>query len=215
MATALAASRETIRTDWRAAALGADRKNHARLGGGLASYQKAEGRFPSAVAGGALLPPETRLSWIATMLPYYGHGDWYEQLETGYSWNGPQNRSVTKRPLPEAINPALGPAETEAGFPVTHYVGVAGVGEGAGRLKADDPRAGVFGFAVLGYSLRIQGRHSPWLPWLAGTLAVVLLYAFLIFSAGVRQDAAQDSQKSQCLLQPPYSGDYLQSRTVW
>jgi hypothetical protein len=54
--------------------------------------------------------------------------------------------------------------------------------------------AGVFGFAVLGYSLRIQGRHSPWLPWLAGTLAVVLLYAFLIFSAGVRQDAAQDGR---------------------
>ena len=40
----------------------------------------------------------------------------------------------------------LGPAATQAGFPVTHYVGVAGVGPDAGRLPADDPRAGVFGY---------------------------------------------------------------------
>ncbi len=178
MATAVAGSRDMIRTDWRAAALAADRKNHTRLGGGLASYQKAQRRFPSAVAGGALLPPETRLSWITTMLPYYGHGDWYEQLETGYSWNGPQNRSVTKRPLPEAINPALGPAETEAGFPVTHYVGVAGVGDGAGRLKAVDPRAGVFGFGRstslkqitdgASHTMAILGVAEDPGPWAAG-----------------------------------------------
>ena len=29
---------------------------------------------------------------------------------------------------------------------MTHYVGVAGVGPDAGRLPADDPRAGVFGY---------------------------------------------------------------------
>ena len=68
-------------------------------------------------------------------------------MEFGYSWNSPQNRPVTQRPLPEVVNPVLGPARTRRpGFPVTHYVGVAGVGPDAGRLKADDPRAGVFGY---------------------------------------------------------------------
>ncbi|MGH7137676.1 MAG: DUF1559 domain-containing protein, partial [Pirellulales bacterium] len=44
------------------------------------------------------------------------------------------------------VNPALGPGATKAGFPVTHYVGMAGLGADAGQLDADDPRAGVFGF---------------------------------------------------------------------
>ncbi len=33
-----------------------------------------------------------------------------------------------------------------SGYPVTHYVGVAGVGKDAALLPAEDPRAGVFGY---------------------------------------------------------------------
>jgi len=139
-------SRTAIAARWLAAALAADESNHRRLVTALTGYQRSEGHFPDAAQGSALLAPETRLSWIATMLPYYDRGDWHRQLEFGYSWNNPQNRSVTRQPLPEVINPTLGPAKTEAGFPVTHYVGVAGVGPDAGRLKAGDPRAGVFGY---------------------------------------------------------------------
>jgi hypothetical protein len=176
-------SQAAIRADWRTAALSVDQANHQRLLAGLGSRQKAEGRFPVAVAGGALLPPETRLSWIAEMLPYYDHADWHRQLETGYSWNGPQNRPVTRRALPEVVNPVLGPQATEAGFPVTHYVGVAGVGPDAARLAAEEPRAGVFGYdrgirpeeirrgaanaiAILGVSERCG-------PWAAGGDATV------------------------------------------
>jgi hypothetical protein len=132
--------------EWLAAARAADHANHERLAAALHGYEKAEGRWPAAAAGGALLPPETRLSWIAAMLPYLGHGDWHKPLEFGDPWNGPQNKPVTKRTLEEVVNPALGPSRTEAGFPVTHYVGVAGVGADAAQLKADDPRAGAFGF---------------------------------------------------------------------
>ena len=139
-------SRSAVAARWLAAALAADESNHRRLVTALTGYQKSEGHFPDAAQGSALLAPETRLSWIATMLPYYARGDWHRQLEFGYSWNNPQNRSVTRQPLPEVVNPTLGPAKTEAGFPVTHYVGVAGVGPDAGRLKAADPRAGVFGY---------------------------------------------------------------------
>ncbi len=146
LAAALAESRPAIHADWLAAARTADEANHRRLVTGLGGYQKAEGHYPAAAAGGALLPTETRLSWIAQMLPYYGHADWHRQLQFGYDWNGSQNNPVARRPLVEVVNPALGPSATEAGFPTTHYVGVTGIGADAGRLEADDPRAGVFGF---------------------------------------------------------------------
>jgi len=147
--TVLAAidSRGEIRGDWLAAARTADTQRQGRLLTGLGGYEKAEGRFPAGASGGALLPPETRLSWIATMLPYLGHRDWYPDLQPAYPWNGPQNRPVTQRRLDAVVNPGLGQGKTEAGFPVTHYVGVAGLGADAGQLPADDPRAGVFGFS--------------------------------------------------------------------
>jgi hypothetical protein len=146
MAATLIDSLPAMRSDWLSAALVADEANNRHITAGLIGHAKAEGSFPPGAEGGAVLPPETRLSWIAAMLPYYGHADWHQRLEFGYPWNGPQNAPVTRRPLPEVTNPAIGPANTEAGFPVTHYVGVAGVGTDAGRLKADDPRAGMFGY---------------------------------------------------------------------
>ncbi len=168
-------SRGAVRSDWLANASAADRARHAELLKGLAGYHKAEQHLPDGAGGASLLPPETRLSWIAMMLPYYGHVDWHKQLEPGYSWNSAKNRPVTSRPLEAVTNPALGPSTTQAGFPVTHYVGVAGVGADAAGLKPGDPRAGVFGFgrttrlddipdgasntvAVMG----VSGRLGPW-----------------------------------------------------
>ena len=145
---AAAESGPAIRTDWLHAARVGDEANHRRLMSGLGGHVKAKGRFPAGAGGAALLPPETRLSWIATMLPYYDHRDWHRELDFGYSWNSPQNRPVTRRPLATVVNPALGPATTEAGFPVTHYVGVAGIGADAGSLPPDHPRAGIFGFGA-------------------------------------------------------------------
>ena len=146
LAATMLQSRPAMTADWLAAARLADEANHRRLVTSLGGYQKAEGHYPAAAAGGALLPTETRLSWIAQMLPYYGHPDWHRQLRFGYDWNGSQNKPIARRPLSQVVNPALGPSTTEAGFPTTHYVGVTGVGPSAGRLPADDPRVGVFGF---------------------------------------------------------------------
>jgi len=164
-----------LRADWLLAARRGDEANHRRLLAGLGGYLKTEGRFPPGASGASLLPPDTRLSWIAMLLPYLERADWHRQLQFGYSWNSPQNTPVTRRPLEPAVNPALGPSVTEAGFPVGHYVGVAGVGPDAGTLKPDDPRCGLFGYgraprpeelprgasntlAVLGAA----GRLGPW-----------------------------------------------------
>jgi len=146
LAQAALEGRQAAQADWLRAALEADTVKAKQLLSGLGSYQRAEATYPPGAAGGSLLPPETRLSWIARLLPYCDHLDWHRELQFGYSWNSPQNRPVTRRPLEPVTNPALGPGTTEAGFPVTHYVGVAGVGADAADLEADDPRAGVFGY---------------------------------------------------------------------
>lgn len=168
-------SRQAIRTDWLEAARRADEANHGRIVASLLGLVKAEGHFPAGAGGATLLPPETRLSWIAAMLPYFEHRDWHRELQFGYSWNSAQNRPVTQRRLDTVVNPALGPGSTEAGFPVTHYVGVAGVGADAAELKPGDPRAGLFGYArnagpadiADGASntlatLGVSGRLGPW-----------------------------------------------------
>jgi hypothetical protein len=183
LALAAMDSRPAMRAAWLEAAMEADRANHGRLIAGLQGYQAAEGSFPMGAAGGELLPPETRLSWIASLLPYYDHRDWHRELQFGLSWNSKENRSVARRSLEAVINPALGPQTTDAGFPVTDYVGVAGLGADAGNLKPGDPRSGVFSFghmtrpeeiakgasnaiAVLGVTRRLG-------PWASGGDATV------------------------------------------
>ncbi len=172
-----------MRDDWLAAALAADLAHQARLVTSLAGYARGERQFPTGAAGGSLLPAETRLSWIATMLPYLDRRDWHRELQFGYSWNSPQNRPVTQRPLEPVTNPALGPARTDAGFPVTHYVGVAGVGTDAAELKTGDPRAGLFGTSRVvrpedlprgaSNTLATLGVSRQLGPWAAGGNATV------------------------------------------
>ena len=107
---------------------------------------RPKGASPRVPAAPRFLPPENRLSWIATLLPYFGRLDWHGELSFGRPWNEANNAQVARRPFDLVINPALGPSQTKAAFPVTHYVGVAGLGPDAGKLEADDPRAGVFGY---------------------------------------------------------------------
>jgi hypothetical protein len=172
------ANSQTILADWLIAARAVDQGNHRGLIAGLLSYMKTQDppRFPEGVVGGMLVPnPQARLSWIAGLLPYLGHTGAGWHVETGYDWNGVQNRAVVSKTLPEVVNPALGPAKPPAGYPVTHYVGVAGVGKDAAELPADHARAGVFGYgrqtrqqdlvrggastiAVLG----VQDQCGPW-----------------------------------------------------
>ena len=125
-----------LRADWLAAARGVDEDSHRYLADGLKGYQKAEGSLPPGAVGGAMLAARDALSWIAVMLPYYGHADWHRQLEFGYSWNGPQNRGRHTAP-PAGSRPTRRSARPRptAGFPVTNYVGVAGVGADAGALR--------------------------------------------------------------------------------
>lgn len=127
----------------------ANRTNDARrtrLLEGLIEYADLEDGFPQGAAGAVQLDPNTRLSWIASLLPYLDGGAWYRELNFRRPWNDPRNEPVTRRPLEFVLNPLVPRAATDDGFPVTHYVGAGGVGPDAGMLPADDPRAGVFGY---------------------------------------------------------------------
>ena len=163
------------KTDWLSAGLARDREKQHKIVSGLNDYARTNGEYPAGAVGGTLLPPETRLSWLASLLPYIEQGTMHRRLQFGYSWDSEQNTPVTKKPLAAVLNPTLKRAKTDDGFPVTHYVGISGVGRDAGLLNPGDPRAGLFGFrrsadardipdggsntiAVLG----VSGQLGPW-----------------------------------------------------
>ena len=172
-------SSSAIQADWLAAARAVDENNHRGLLSGLLSYVKTRNppRFPEGPMAALMLKPQTRLSWIAELLPYLGHADWH--VESGYDWNNSHNLPVAKRPLPELVNPAFGPARSPSDYPVTHYVGVAGVGEDAPQLPANDARAGMFGYGR-------QTRQQDLARGGANTIAVL----------GVRQDQCGPGPKA-------------------
>jgi hypothetical protein len=183
LATGFLASIPQLEASRLAAALRLDEEHHRLLMESLAGYVKAEGGLPAGAAGATLLPPETRLSWQATLLPYFGRLDWHKELNFARSWNDASNQRVTLRPLDVVVNPALQPVTTETGYPVTHYVGVAGLGADAGQLDADDPRAGVFGFRSrfapaqipdgASNTIAVAGVSQKLGPWASGGPATV------------------------------------------
>ncbi len=143
---AVSEARSPLESNWLQLGVALWRLRGETLGTGLHGIAEAEGLFPAPAEGGSLLPPETRLSWLASTLPYLGYDDWYARLNSGYGWRAPQNRPITARELREVVNPLLGPTQTREGFFDSHWVGVAGVGEGAAELDAHDLRAGLFNY---------------------------------------------------------------------
>ncbi len=178
LASALGAAAAAMTDDHFAAGQQADQAVLAKIAAAVAAYEKAEKAAVSGALGGTLLPPETRLSWLAGILPQMGHADWRSRLEPGLAWNSPHNKPIAGRELPEVVNPLFGPAVTAAGFPVTHYVGLAGVGEDAALLPKDSPRAGVFGYNRstrieeirdgASNTIALMGVRDDLGPWAAG-----------------------------------------------
>ncbi len=143
---ALASSTAAMQADWYRAARSVDEVLQGRLQEALGRYEQAEQKAPPGAINSGPLPPEKVLSWYTAILPQLGHESWAQDLNTSYSWDSPKNRSVTMRPLEAVQNPAVTVRATPSGFPVTHYVGVAGIGPDAADLPRSDPRAGIFGY---------------------------------------------------------------------
>ncbi|MBS0261013.1 MAG: hypothetical protein JSS02_03580, partial [Planctomycetes bacterium] len=104
-----------------------------------------DGTFPAAVVSGVELPPENRLSWLAQLADQHA-GPGAPRVDWSLPWNAPQNEPFVRRRITAFQNPRLTRLTGADGFPATHFVGVAGLGELAAELPAADVRAGIFGY---------------------------------------------------------------------
>jgi hypothetical protein len=88
------------------------------------------------------LPPEQRLSWVYTLLPYLEQDVIYKSIDRSLAWDSNVNTNAVNKPIRTLICSTA--ADMHA--PRTSYLGMAGVGADAATLPADDPRVGAFGY---------------------------------------------------------------------
>jgi hypothetical protein len=105
------------------------------------NYHDAFEHTPAAAVPNPDLPPEQRLSWAYSLLPFIEQDALYRAVDRSQAWDSPVNATATSTPLRHLTCPAL------FGKPTSRlsYIGVAGVGPDAATLPADDPRIGAFG----------------------------------------------------------------------
>jgi prepilin-type processing-associated H-X9-DG protein len=148
------------------------------------NYLDTNGTLPPGTLPSAKYPPDKRLSWLVLLLPYYESDNslWLRtnQLET---WDSEANRHLVETHVRLFVCPATPQTDLSQSYPVTQYIGLAGVGTDAATLPLDDKRAGIFGYDR---SVRLQdikdGTSSTIIimetameqgPWAAGGPATV------------------------------------------
>ncbi|HEX4613991.1 MAG TPA: DUF1559 domain-containing protein [Urbifossiella sp.] len=89
-----------------------------------------------------LVPVDRRLSWVVDALPFMEQGPAYKLFDPTVAADAGPNRAAAEARLPHLVCPSSGKSPT----PVTHYVGIAGVGTDAADLPGKHPRAGAFGY---------------------------------------------------------------------
>lgn len=117
--------------------------NLKMLGLALINSHDMFGKFPTGTSQEAVdLPVEDRLSWMADILPFIEEQALFNKLNKKEAWDSETNKVVTDTSIRAFLNPELGGEGTND----THFVGMAGVGENAAELPANDPKAGIFGY---------------------------------------------------------------------
>jgi prepilin-type processing-associated H-X9-DG protein len=168
--------------------------NLKQLGLGLWNYQDCCGYSPPGTVHNPGLPPDKRLSWHVDLYGYMIGGEKL-LLDKNLPWDAEESRepsySVPKDGNRVEVVGQLGwltcpsnPNRGSRGTPgLTHYVGVAGVGDDAALLTVGDKRAGVFGYDRKTRAEDIKDGNSTTLlaietardngPWTAGGWATV------------------------------------------
>jgi len=107
---------------------------------------------------GRSFPPNQRVSWMAGLLPFLGHEDLYQQIDSKKSWRDDDNLKRGAVLIPQFLNPLFPRPSWRAYVPslgvrdqgATHYVGMAGVGLDAADYKFGDKafekKLGMFGY---------------------------------------------------------------------
>ncbi|MBM3979498.1 MAG: DUF1559 domain-containing protein [Planctomycetes bacterium] len=110
-------------------------------------------KFPAGTVSHPDLPPDQRLSWFVAVLPFYEQEHVYKQFDLTRRAGDPVNAKAVSNRFRSMVCPSSGeqsyndrPAVWRSPTPLTHYVGIAGVGTDAAALPSKNPRAGVFGY---------------------------------------------------------------------
>lgn len=127
--------------------------NLKQLGVSLHNYESVHGTLPSGTIPNTDLPPDERLSWVVLILPYIEENNVYKHFDLKRGPADGVNLQPAGNRFKLLVCPATGEHRSDDGVhhwespkPLTHYVGVAGVGSGAATFPKGHPRAGVFGY---------------------------------------------------------------------
>jgi hypothetical protein len=121
----------------------------------LHNYASSDGTesFPRGTIPKPDLPPEKRLSWMVSIVPYLDANNLYREFDLTVAADQGRNQAAAQFRWPYFVCPASGEYEStrtggiwKSPTPLTHYVGVAGVGNDAAVLEVNHSRAGVFGY---------------------------------------------------------------------
>lgn len=120
----------------------------ANLGRELSVFTNGEEGFPIGTFSTSDRPlvPDDRFSWIAVLEAATDPAPtrrW--DVRWDRTWHDPHHDPFVRRRISRWQNPQVLKLAGDDGYPATHFVGVAGVGDDAPRLPYGHPRAGVFG----------------------------------------------------------------------
>jgi prepilin-type processing-associated H-X9-DG protein len=110
------------------------------------NYASTKSYFPQAALANGKLPPEERLSWQVTIIPYVESDNLYVQMDKESGWRAEENRWAALIALKYLTCPAFPDQRPTSTMVPSHYIGVTGLGRDAATLPLDDLRAGAFGY---------------------------------------------------------------------
>jgi hypothetical protein len=155
--------------------------NLKQTGLAVHSYHDVHRFFP----GGTMalhVPPEQRLSWLVTILPFMEQDPLFRKINVHEGWQAARNQAAGATFVPAYSCPGqdFAPPGTPA---LSAFVGMAGVGKEAAALPLHDSRIGFFGYdrritredIVDGASNCILAVETRWEngPWIAGGRSTV------------------------------------------
>jgi hypothetical protein len=146
------------------------------------NYVDTYGKFPPGTRPSPILPLEKRLSWIFEVLPFMGSDPTYSSAKKDLAWDAPANLQLWEDW--KCFMCPSGPAQQAAySSRLTHYVGIAGLGEDAATYSNGDARIGIFGYDRqvakkdvtdgLSFTLMIMETSRENGPWAAGGRATI------------------------------------------
>jgi hypothetical protein len=111
----------------------------------LHNYHDVYRSFPSGTHPNKDLKPDKRLSWLVEILPGLEYQSLHNQINFGKAWDDPANRQAVTTSISVFLNPSS-PQQRKGPYPVTNYVGLAGLGADGPTLPVTSPKAGCFGY---------------------------------------------------------------------